>query len=428
MKKANKLFYGWWIVIAVAIMTFTSCWTILSIVLKQLMVQFNTGRGDISLAQSISIITGAVAGIISGKLLSHHKPRTFMLWGSVVNGLCLLLLGLSNWLWYFYVFSFISGVALGFNGVIVTFTLFSKWFTRKWDIAVGIAQAGGFIGIMAITPLLGLIAGNLGWRASYFFVGFMVLAINVPLILFVVKDNPQSIGLLPDGDKPEDMVIPAKGILLNQNTTESTNTAKKSGQLSFLKNPALWLICFCFAFIAIGYSVVTTHEVAFITDLKMSTTAAASALGFTIGLTAVASLATGWLANRISSRYVTILFNVLAVVGMLILLRADTMPKVWLFVVLFGLGVGASGTLLPIVTREIFGAANFSAFFGITNVSYGVGFAIGAPLAGFLFDATGSYHLVFVIVTAIFAVAILAIYFAFGTKPKPFVRLSVGKS
>jgi sugar phosphate permease len=56
------------------------------------------------------------------------------------------------------------------------------------------------------TPLVGLIAGNLGWRVSYLFVGLLILATNVPLILFVTKDSPQSIGLLPDGDKPEDIV------------------------------------------------------------------------------------------------------------------------------------------------------------------------------------------------------------------------------
>ena len=112
---------------------------------------------------------------------------------------------------------------------------------------------------------------------------------------------------------------------------------------------------------------------------------------------------------------------------MLILIQADTMSKIWLFVVIYGLGIGAFGTLLPIVTRDIFGAANFSALFGFTVVLFAVGNAIGAPLAGFMFDATGSYHSVFVIITAIYAAAILGIYFAFGAKPKPLMRLSTSK-
>jgi hypothetical protein len=44
-----------------------------------------------------------------------------------------------------------------------------------------------------------------------------------------------------------------------------------------------------------------------------------------------------------------------------------------------------------------------------------------------MFDATGSYHRVFVIIIAIYAAAILGIYFAFGANPKPLLRLSSSK-
>jgi MFS family permease len=417
MKKANQFFYGWRIVIAVAIMIFTLSvgWTLFGIVLKQLMEQFDTGRGTVSLAQSINTIAGGVAGIFAGRLLSHYRPRMFMLWGSVACAVTALLISLSPGLWYFYVFSCIAGIATGFNGVITYFTLLSRWFTRKWGAAVGFAQAGGFIGAMAIAPVLGLIAENLGWRATYLFSGLLFVVVNLPLILFVTKDRAQSVGLLPDGDN-------------DSTTAEQTPVVKNTGLLTFLKSPALWLLCICFAFQGIGYGVIINHEVSFLTDMKVSATVAASAVGFTIGLTAIASLASGWLADRFSSRYVAILFILLAIIGLLVLLRADTMPQIWLFVVLFGLGIGASGTLLAIVTREIFGAANFSALFGFTNVIFMAGCAIGAPLAGFIFDATGSYKMVFVIVAAFFAGAMLTIYFAFGAAPKPLVRLPAGKS
>ena len=280
---------------------------------------------------------------------------------------------------------------------------------------------------MVIQPLVGIIAQNFGWRATYLFAGSLVLAINVPLILFVLKDSPESMGLLPDGDKSKEIASPTNGKVLIQTTTESTTAAKNTGLLSYLKRPALWLMGISFAFVSIGYSAVTTHEVSFITDMKVSETVAASALGITLGIGAISSLASGWLADRLISRYVTILFFLLAIAGMLILIQADTMSQIWLFVVIYGLGIGAFGTLLPIVTRDIFGAANFSALFGFTVVLFAVGNAIGAPLAGFMFDATGSYHSVFVIITAIYAAAILGIYFAFGAKPKPLVRLSTSK-
>jgi MFS transporter, OFA family, oxalate/formate antiporter len=178
------------------------------------------------------------------------------------------------------------------------------------------------------------------------------------------------------------------------------------------------LICFGFAFAAIGWGVVATQEVSFITDLNISATLAASAFGFTFGISGISSLASGWLADRLSSRYVSILFALIVIAGMLVLLQAETMSEIWIFVVLFGLGIGAIGTLLPIVIRDAFGSTHFSALFGFANVIFVIGFAFGAPLAGFIFDATGSYHLVFVIVSAFYVLAILAIYFAFGIRPK----------
>jgi sugar phosphate permease len=412
MKKPKKLFYGWWMAIVIAIMSFTYGAAPFAIILKNLMEQLHTGRGDISLGPSIATIAGGVAGIIAGRLLYRYRPRTFMLWGTVVAGVCALLLSLTTSLWYFYVLSFVSGVAGGFSSAIPTFTLLSKWFTRKWGTACGITQMGGSIGSMALSPLVAMIAENFGWQATYIFYGALTLAVSVPLILFVLKDTPQSLGLLPDGATPEEADATTKA--------PEQRATSNAGLLAYLKRPAMWLMCLGFAFLGLGWSAVVTHEVSFITDMKVSTTLAASAFGFTVGISAIASLASGWLSDRLSSRYVTIMFVILAIAGLLVLLQADTMPKVWLFVVLFGLGVGAAGTLLPIVTRDIFGAADFSALFGVTNVLFVVGYALGMPLAGFIFDATGSYHSVFLLLIGIYLLAILTLYFAYGLTPRPF--------
>jgi sugar phosphate permease len=427
MKQGSKLFYGWWMVIVITILFITGGATPFAVVLKQLMEQFHAGRGEVSLSQSITFIAAGITGIFVGRLLHRNSPKKFLLWGSVVNGVTTLLLSLANGLWFLYIFSLIAGLAVGFSNAISMFTLLSRWFVRKWGTALGIAMTGVGIGSIGFQPLVGIIAQNFGWRATYLFAGSLVLAINVPLILFVLKDNPESMGLLPDGDKSIEITSPPNDKPYVQTIAETTPTAKNAERFSYLKRPALWLIGISFAFASIGYSAVTAHEVSFITDMRISATIAASALGITIGIGAISALASGWLSDRLISRYVTILFLLLAIAGMLILIQADTMPQIWIFVVLYGIGSGANLTLLPIVTRDIFGAADFSAIFGFAVVLLFAGNAIGAPLAGFMFDATKSYHIVFIIVTVLYAAAILGIYFAFGGKPKTLVRRSISK-
>lgn len=426
MNKGVRLFYGWWIVIVITIMSFTYSAAPFAVVLKQLMEQFNTGRGEVSLGPSLSTIAGGIAGIFVGVLLRRNKPKAFILWGSVVGGVSSLLLSLANNLWYFYVLSFIAGATGGFSGAIASFTLLSKWFTRKWGAALGITQAGGAIGSIVIQPLVGVIAQNFGWRATYLFAGSLNLALTVPLIIFVLKDNPESRGLLPDGDKPDEIAKLTDGKTLMQ-APKPVTIVGNTGLLFYLKSPALWSMGISFALAAIGYNAVTMHEVSFITDRNVSATIAALALGVTLGIGGITSFVSGWLADKLSSRYVAILFLLIAIVGMLILMQANTMSKVWVFVAVYGLGIGASGTLLPIVTRDIFGTANFSTVFGFTNVLFVAGFALGVPLAGFMFDTTGSYHSVFITVTIIYVIAILSLYFAFGVKPRPLLRPAVLK-
>ena len=388
------------------------------------MVQFHTGRGAVSLSQSISSIAGGLTGIVVGRIMNRHNPKTFMLWGSITSGLSMLLISLAHNLTFLYIFFFLGGVAGAFSNAIAMFTILSRWFARKWGTAIGIAMTGGGVGSIVIQPLVGILAQNYGWQATYIFAGLLVLVVNVPLILFVLKDRPESIGLLPDGDKPGQTVVPETGKAPAQPAVIIQNTGPDNGRFAYLKKPSLWLMGISFAFTAIGSSAVTTQEVSFLTDMHISDTVAATARGLTLGIGAVAALSSGWLADRFYSRYVSILFFFLAMVGMLILIPAVSMSQIWSFVIIYGLGIGAGGTLLPIVTRDIFGPRDFSAMFGFVIVLLSAGSSIGAPLAGYMYDATGSYHSVFIIITAVYIAAIVCVYLAFGLNPKPLVRPS----
>ena len=429
MKKINRVFYGWWMVIAITVLFVTGAAAPFAVVLKRLMEQFHTGRGEVSLSQSITLIATGITGIFVGRLLHRFSPKSFMLWGSVVTGVSLLLLSLANGLWLFYFLYLIAGIAAGFNSAIALFTLLSRWFTRKWGTAIGIALTGGGIGSIIIQPLVGIIAQNYGWRSTYLFAGLLTLIINVPLIVFVLKDNPASMGLLPDGDRPEDINRSTNSKPVTRIPAESAGAASVNNRrFPYLKSPAFWLICLSFALLSIGYNAVITQQVSLITDMNVSGTLAALLRGITLGIGAISALLAGWLADRFVSRYVTILFFVLAVIGMVILIHAGTISGIWFFVVIYGLGTGASGTLLPIVTRDIFGEAEFSAIFAFALVIVYAGYAIGPPLAGFMYDASGSYHSIFFIITAITIAAVFGIYFAFGANPKPLVRPSKPKN
>jgi fucose permease len=75
MKQGSKLFYGWWMVIVITILFITGGATPFAVVLKQLMEQFHTGRGEVSLSQSITFIVAGITGIFVGRILHRNSPR-----------------------------------------------------------------------------------------------------------------------------------------------------------------------------------------------------------------------------------------------------------------------------------------------------------------------------------------------------------------
>ncbi len=420
MEQNKRIFYGWWVVIAIFFMLFSYSASPFAVILKQLMVQFNTGRGEVSLIPAISSVTGGFSGFfIVSRMLRRTSPQKFLLIGSTMTGVLLLLCSLAHSLWYLYVLYFFIGIFFGMSTAVVQMALLSKWFIRQRGRAVGVALTGMSFGSLAITPLIGFIAEKYGWRATYLLAGSIILAICVPLAALVVKDSPEQKGLLPDGDKNNGRKTDSTDAI----TEPVQNTAPpKVRPSAFLKSLPLWLIILGFPLASMGNVAISQHEFSFVTDLGISATVAASAFGFTAGLGGLGGFISGWLADRVLPRYVFIIALLMSIAGVLLLMRVNNIPSLWLFVIVFGLASGVPGILLPLVIGDIFGSANLPIIFGFVNIIFTIGFAAGPPLAGYIFDATGSYSLVFFIVILFYAVSILTMYFTYGGKLRSWRR------
>ncbi len=408
----GKIFYGWRVVAAIFGISIGTAATPFAVILKQLITEFDSTRGLVSFMPMILFVGAGISVVFVSKLLERHRPQKFLLIGATVGGVTLLLSGLANQLWHLYALSLILGVIqTGFAGPVVMINVLSRWFVRKRGTAIGIGLAGVSVGNMIITPIIGAISESFGWRATYLFCGLLMLAISIPLILTVLKHNPEDIGLLPDGDEP------TASEFKQSSKFSPMLPQQKTSLITYLRSYQLWLICIAFTLTSICNNAITQHQVSFITDMGISATIAASAFGFTAGIAALSGWLAGWLADRISPRYVAMLYFAIIIGSIFILINAHNMSTVWLFVIVFGIGLGAGGTVLPLITNDIFGPAGFNTVYGFINLFFYAGFAFGPPLAGFIFDATGSYLEVFVITIILFIAAIICTYFIYGTRP-----------
>ncbi|HXT82577.1 MAG TPA: MFS transporter, partial [Acetobacteraceae bacterium] len=67
----------------------------------------------------------------------------------------------------------------------------------------------------------------------------------------------------------------------------------------------------------------------------------------------------------------------------------------WLHACFFGLTWGARGPAITAKTADLFPGPNLGAILGVISIGTGIGAAAGSWVAGFVFDATGSYRVAF---------------------------------
>ena len=205
VKPSGRIFYGWWIV-AISIIadglkhgTFNRGFTIYVVPIR---AELGITVAAISLADMLGRLVGGFQGPIIGYLTDRWGPRTMLFLGALVSGLGFILLYYVH-SYTFFLLVFVGLMSVGFRSGYnnASVTAVNRWFRRKRGLAMSIVSVGnGFGGSFAflIAPLV--IA--FGWRPVVFASGVIIIGLICPLSL-LLRDSPEKMGLLPDGDSPE---------------------------------------------------------------------------------------------------------------------------------------------------------------------------------------------------------------------------------
>jgi MFS family permease len=118
-------------------------------------------------------------------------------------------------------------------------------------------------------------------------------------------------------------------------------------------------------------------------------------LSITLGLNAIGKPSLGALADRFGIRLIYGLNLVLVGCGILLLLGAGHAAMLALFVLVYGLTVGAPVALMPTILADAVGLRRYGSLMGMLVTLGVIGSASGPILAGAVFDRTASYIGVF---------------------------------
>lgn len=334
------------------------------------------------------LLIGPIFGFAAGWIVDRFGPRRMMMAGILMAGTALVGLSYMSSLGLFYFFYLFNALGYVCGGPLPNQVLLSRWFTKARGKAMGFAYLGIGVG-GAVAPLLAnRLAQQFGWHGALRTLGILVVVIALPMA-FLIKESPGA------AVKAEVKPISIGGVL-------------GSWQFYLL---AIGSMC------SIGAVGGTFQNLKlFLTgDLfrDLSKQDAQSAAAYVLSLVLVSSLCgrllMGWLADRFPKKYVMLLIYLIVAGSIPLLFLASKPAALYLFAVLFGIGLGGDYMIIPLMAAEIFGVRIMGRLMGVVLTADGVAEALAPTIVAHLRDKYGSYAGAFCVLIALALIGALAI-------------------
>jgi MFS family permease len=372
--------------------------------------EFGWSRGLASGASTLSIILSGVGAPLVAIFIMKRGTKLAIVLGNLMSVAGLVLLAFQSQIWQLYLgVGVLLGLGTSLGGMLATMTVINNWFIMKRTIALSVSMASmGFSGVL-INPLMMALIGAVGWRNAYLVLAAFALLFCVILPGLLLKNKPEDLGQVPDGPaspkpgKAKSDGSPYKHLY----KTPVDFTAKEA-----LRTRALWLLV---AYGALQFLVMIgsgTHIIAYQFDIGISAVTAGMVGGVFSAVMGVSQLGIGFLGLRFKMHSLAVFSMILGLIGFSFLLLARSLPLVLAYAVVFGVSQGISSIAMGNLFPDYFGRTEFAKIMGYTMPYNTFISSLGAPIAGYIRDRTGSYVPAFQIFLALLVVSFFCILLA----------------
>lgn len=349
--------------------------------------EFRWSRAETSLAFSVSQLVGGASAPFVGALVDRLGPRRLVLLGGSVLALGLLGSAYLHALWQLIIlYGILMTIGANCLGLVVFVPMLSRRFVDNRGMAISVVQSANGFARAVSAPVAQILISTIGWRHAYLAQGALMAALVWPLaMLFSRTEAPARISpssRLPGGEGATDRPARRDWTLAEAMATRH-----------------FWLLFTVYLCTGLGSFFVSLHQLAFAVDVGFDKLYAASVLGLGALLSVAGTIVTGTLSDYIGRELSAVLAYAVSIVGVicaLFITGPDHAWLLWIHACFFGLTWGARGPAVTAKTADLFPGPNLGAILGVITVGTGIGSAVGAWGAGWIFDISGSYRLAFV--------------------------------
>ncbi|CAN5911031.1 OFA family MFS transporter [soil metagenome] len=339
-----------------------------SLFVEPLADEFGNSAAAISSVFSVSVVIFAAIVLAGGSIADRHPPRRIVVASAVIAMLGLLLAARApSLLWVIAGYGVLFGIANGL-GYATAVAVAGKGFGDRRGFALGVVVGAYAAGPLVASPAISFLLARVGWRGA-----LVALAAGIGVLLLVGAFLlGAGIGGGGDSDADGDAAADGRPILL-----------QPSGAV-------LWL---AFMLGTLPAMLVVAHAASIASTGGLNAAAVSAAVAILAAGNLAGRAGGGWLSDRLGRlpglRAATAgLALSLVTVSML----TATVPMLVLMA-LVGIGYGTQSSLVPALTADLFGTANFGANYGRVFTGWGVAGVAGPQLGAQLSARTGDFDL-----------------------------------
>ena len=376
-----KFFYGWIIVGIANIGIFSSGpgqSHTFSVFVEPISQDLELSSASIASAYGLATLIAAFLLPYMGKIIDRYGARVSLIIISIILGIsCIFFGAASNFLMLTVGFGFLRFFGQG-SLMLGCANLVSQWFDSKRGFAMSLMALGFGMSMAIHPPVSQFLIDQYGWKYAWIILGISTWIIMVPALFILAWNNPENIGLKPDGVK--------KSNLKNDKVEaiEGLNLTEASKENSFYILAAMWF--------GMAMLVTTLHfyQVTILTNQGITTEFAASLFTVSAFAMVVFMPFVGKFFDNFPTKYVLATGLLINSISLISITYSNNDAYSLFYAVSFGINNAFSMTMFGYIWPRYFGRKHLGSIQGTGQMIGVIGASLGPLPVGFAIDYLGS--------------------------------------
>lgn len=351
--------------------------------------------GTFSMQNTVACIITYILAIYFAEIAEKVNYQKMLLTGAVMTGISFVAMGAIRNLIVFYILGIVRGIGASVFAVAIVTIGIQNWFKEKTGFVTSLVFCTSGITGMVLSPLFAWIMEHFSWRVAYVIMGSISFLLILPAICSGFTLKPQQKGMQPYGKEQ----------------------AEKREQAGASVEKSAWGVFGALAGIAVLYNLIlgfSQHLPGYGESIGMSATQGAFLLSLCMFGNVVFKLFSGIISDRCGAVKTTNLMVGINLVSVILLfaLRVLWLQETCAF--LFGVMYSVITVCLSLTTLECCGGTEYSRVFPKISMVGGIANPVAVSLLGYVYDLSGSYNAVFLLLFVFHAVGILLLLYLYN--------------